>query len=106
MIKLTLQAMDGGGMLGDTGLLHDIGSYNFLYASGWLALISVAVIVGFSLTAPAPTDEQIEGLTYGSITPEQAAENKASYGPAEIWASAGVLVLVSGIYLYFSFWLD
>ncbi len=105
MIKLTIQALDGGGAFGDSGLLHAIGSYNFLYASGWLMAISVLVVVTASLTAPAPTDEQLSGLTYGSITPEQAAENRASWGAPEVWGTAAVLGLVLGIYIYFSFWL-
>lgn len=105
MLKLTLQALDGGGAFGDTGLLHAIGSYNFLYASGWLLLLSVVVVVGFSLTAPPPDAKQIEGLTYSAITPQQAAENRASWGTAEVLGTAGVLALVLGIYVYFSFWL-
>ncbi len=106
MIKLTLQALDGVGTFGDAGLLHAIGSYNFLYASGWLMLISVLIITGVSLTSPAQPLAQIEGLTYRSITPEQAAENRASWGSPEVWATAGVLALVAGIYIYFSFWLS
>jgi solute:Na+ symporter, SSS family len=106
MLKLTLQALDGAGQLGDSGLLHEIGAYNFLYASGWLLMSSVVVVVvGSWLTAP-PTDEQTSGLTYGSITPEQAAENRASWGGAEVWATGVVLALVIGIYVYFSFWLS
>ena len=105
MLKLTLQALDGGGAFGDSGLLHAIGSYNFLYASGWLLLLSVVVVVGVSLTAPPPDAKQIEGLTYRSITPAQAAENRASWGTAEVVGTAGVLPHVQGIYVYFSFWL-
>jgi len=105
MIKLTVQALDGAGKFGDAGLLHEIGSYNFLYASGWLLVISVAVVVGGSLLTPAPTEEKLSGLTYSSITPEQAAENRASWGGAEVWATGVVLALVVGTYIYFSFWL-
>ncbi|HEX2100435.1 MAG TPA: hypothetical protein VHF69_07220, partial [Candidatus Synoicihabitans sp.] len=58
-----------------------------------------------SLTAPPPSPAQISGLTYRSITPEQRAENRASWGTAEVVGTAFVLALVLGIYLYFSFWL-
>ena len=105
MIKLTLQAMDGGGAFGESGLLHAIGSYNFLYASGWLFLISIVIVVGVSLATPPPNAAQIEGLTYSAITPEQREENRASWGTPEVVATAGVLALVFGIYVYFSFWL-
>ena len=63
------------------------------------------VVVG-SLLTKAPTEEQTSGLTYSSITPEQAAENRASWGGAEVWATGAVLALVAGIYIYFSFWLS
>lgn len=106
MAKLTIQAMDGGGAFGDSGLLHAIGSYNFLYASGWLFLISILVVVGASLTAPPQSAAQIAGLTYHSLTPEQKAETRASWGAAEVAGSAVVLALVFGIYVYFSFWLS
>lgn len=105
MAKLTLQAMDGGGLLGDSGILHEIGAYNFLYASGWLFLISVAIVVGASLTAPAQSGQAIEGLTYRSTTAAQREENRASWGATEVIASGFVLALVAGVYLYFSFWL-
>ncbi|MCB1104142.1 MAG: sodium/solute symporter [Opitutaceae bacterium] len=106
MAKLTIQAMDGSGAFGDSGLLHAIGAYNFLYASGWLFLISIIVVVGASLTAPPQSDAQIAGLTYHSLTPEQKAETRASWGAAEVVGSAVVLALVFSIYVYFSFWLS
>jgi SSS family solute:Na+ symporter len=105
MAKLTLQALDGGGAFGDSGILHAIGSYNFLYASGWLFLLSVVVVVGASLTAPAQSDERLSGLTYHSLSAEQKTDNRASWGAPEVGGTIGVLALVLGIYLYFSFWL-
>jgi len=105
MVKLTLQAMDGGGAFGDSGLLHAIGSYNFLYAGGWLFLISIVIVVGVSLTAPAPSAKQIEGLTYTSLTAAQREENRRSWGAPEVLGSLGVVAMIVGIYLYFSFWL-
>jgi len=76
-----------------------------IVAAGLLFAVSVALIVLASLTAPQQPDEEIEGLTYGAITPEQKAENRASWGMPEVLGSVGVLALVIGIYLYFSFWL-
>jgi SSS family solute:Na+ symporter len=105
MIKLTVQGMWGAGAIADAGLLGAIGRLNFLYASGWLFLISIAIIVGASLTAPAPSAAQIEGLTYGSMTPEQKRENRESWDGRDVAASIGVMALVLGIYVYFSFWL-
>ncbi len=105
MLKLCLQAMAGGGLLEPGTFLYAVGSYNFLYYSGWLLLISVVLIVAASLTAPAPNPAQIVGLTYRSTTPEQRAENRASWGWPDVFGTLVVLGLVLGIYLYFSFWL-
>ncbi|HLV22683.1 MAG TPA: hypothetical protein VKZ49_17450, partial [Polyangiaceae bacterium] len=77
----------------------------FLYASGWLFLISILVVVGASLSAPPQPDEQIAGLTYGAISPEQRAETRKSWGAVDVAATAGVLALVLGVYVYFSFWI-
>jgi solute:Na+ symporter, SSS family len=106
LAKIALQAMAGGGALDSDGVLYAFGQINFLYYSGWLFLASVIIVVTTSLTAPAPTAAQLRGLTFSSITPEQAAENRASWGAVEVLASVGVLALVIGVYLYFSFWLN
>lgn len=105
MAKLTVQAMAGSDWFAPGSALHAFGSYNFLYYSGWLFLVSIVVVVVASLTAPAPTAEQIAGLTYRSTTPEQRAENRASWGWPDVAGTLGVLALVLGVYVYFSFWL-
>ncbi|MEZ5274798.1 MAG: sodium:solute symporter [Opitutaceae bacterium] len=105
MIKLVVQALVGGGAIAGPAFFVWLGEFNFLYASGLLFAVSVIIIVVASLTAPQQSDEEISGLTYTAITPEQRAENRASWGMPEVVGSFGVLALVIGIYLYFSFWL-
>jgi len=105
MIKLALQTLAGGGVLGNSGLLVEIGRYNFLYTSGWLFLISIVVVVGASLTSPPESRDRIAGLTYSSRTPAQVAVNRASWGMPEVIGTVVVLGLVLSIYFYFSFWL-
>lgn len=105
MTKLTLQTLTQSGTMAETGILGAIGAYNGYFFSGVLFLISVGIIVGVSL-ATAPQDEaQIQGLTFGSLTPEQRAENRASWGWKEVVGTAVVLGLVLGVYVYFSVWL-
>jgi SSS family solute:Na+ symporter len=48
----------------------------------------------------------VQGLAYGSATPEQLAVTRASWGAAEVIGSVVVLGLVVAAYLYFSFWLS
>ncbi len=105
LLKLGLQAAAGSGALGDSGVLYAFGTINFLYYSGMLFLVSVIVVIAASLTAPAPSEAQIAGLTYGTISKEQHAETRSSIGLGDILGTALVLAMVLGIYLYFSFWL-
>ena len=68
--------------------------------------VSIAILViVVSLMTPAPSEEKVRGLTYGSRTPEQLAENRASWNWRDIVGSGIVLGLVVGGYLYFTWWL-
>jgi len=107
MTKLTIQALYGtaDGKMADPAFLAAIGDFSFLYSTGILMAISVIVIVVVSLMTPAPSDLQLEGLTYSSVKSEAQDEIKASWdgwNKALAWL-IGILVL--GMYTYFSFWL-
>ena len=88
------------------GLLHSFASFNFLYYSGVLLLISVIIIVAASYSSPAQDEESIAGLTFGSLTAEDKKEIRESWTKADIFLTSFVLTMVLGVYLYFSFWLD
>ncbi|MHC4517973.1 MAG: sodium:solute symporter [Planctomycetota bacterium] len=107
MIKLTIQAMTGGDdpWITSPEWLVFVGEYNFLYATGWLLLLSIIVVVGVSLATAPPDPKQIVGLTYATATAEQKKESRASWGLWEVVLTVAVLGLVVGLYLYFSFWL-
>lgn len=105
MLKLTVQTLVQSGTISSDGLIGAFGAFNGYYYAGVLFLISAVLIIGISL-ATAPQDEkQIAGLTFGSVTPAQKAENRASMGWPDYLGTAVVLALVLGIYGYFSFWL-
>ena len=108
MGKMTLQALTGGNepYITSPEWLVYIGQYNFLFASGWLLLISIATIVGVSLVTAPPNYEQIADLTYATTTPEQKKERRESWGLVDVVITVVVLGLVLGMYLYFSFWLN
>ncbi|MBN1807331.1 MAG: sodium:solute symporter [Sedimentisphaerales bacterium] len=107
MSKLILQALTGGNdpYITSPQWLVDVGQYNFLFASGWLLLISIVSIVGVSLITAPPDYEKIVDLTYATATPEQKKESRESWGAVEVFMTVVVLGLVVGLYLYFSFWL-
>ena len=100
--KLTLQGFFGEGKIETPTLLAAIGDFNFLYFSGVLMVIVVAVVIGMSLTAPAPRKEDLAGLTMSTIN---RAEVRASWNRTDVIATAVILTLIVAIYGYFSFWI-
>lgn len=105
MLKLTVQTLAKSGVLGDSGVMYSIGQYNGYYFSGLLFLFSVALVIVVSLLSPPPPAAQISGLTFGSRTPEQIAESRASWNWMDVTGSIVVLGIVLGVYLYFTWWL-
>ena len=88
------------------GLLVSFAQFNFLYYSGVLLLISVVIIIAASMSAPAPKEEDLAGLTFGSLTDEDKKEIRESWTKFDVILTTVVLSMVIGVYLYFSFWLD
>ena len=88
--------------MADPAWLTAIGDFSFLYASGVLLLISIAVVVIGSLLTPAQDEGALKGLTYASL---DRAEIRATVEKRDVWLTVVTLLLVVGMYLYFSFWL-
>jgi hypothetical protein len=63
-------------------------------------------MVGGSLSGAAPPAEKVHGLTYHSIRELHGDEIRASWDVGNKIMAGTILVLVAGMYLYFSFWLD
>ena len=106
MAKLTIQTLVRSGGWEGGGAIGAIADFNGYYFSGVLFLFSIVLVTVVSMVTPAPPEAQIRGLTYASTTPEQRAENRASWGMPEVLGTVVVLGLVLGVYLYFSFWLS
>jgi solute:Na+ symporter, SSS family len=105
MFKLTAQTFFGAEKISSPALLARVGDFNFLYATGLLFAASSVLIVVASLMTPPPSPDKLRGLTYSSIRSEAREELDSSW---DIWnkVMAGlILLLVGGMYLYFSFWL-
>jgi len=85
----------------DYGILQPLVDMNWLYFSFGLFVFSCVVIVLVRLMTQKAPEEQIPGLTYSSITPAQAAEQRASYGVSEIVHTRAVLGIIVAMYIYF-----
>ncbi|MBT5185674.1 MAG: sodium/solute symporter, partial [Kordiimonadaceae bacterium] len=102
--KLTIQTFFGADKISSSPILAFIGDYSFLYASGWLFLISLITIISISLLTPPPRADQIDGLTYASIT-KDGGKLHEDVTWFDISLTIVVLGLVLGMYLFFSFWI-
>lgn len=106
MFKLTLQGFFGAGKIENPAWLAAIGDFNFLYATGVLFAISAIVMIVASFLTPAQSEEKIRGLTYGSVHQIAGEEIKQSWDLGNKVMVGLILVLVLGMYTYFSFWLN
>lgn len=100
--KTIIQAIYGADKVADPAWLAWIGDFNFLYFSSVLFGISLVVVVAASLLTPAPNAQRIHGLTFKTAPPDDADSRPAAI---DYMLTVGVLGLLLGIYLYFSFWL-
>lgn len=105
MGKLTLQTLVKSGAAKGEGLIGAIGNFNAYYFSGVLFLFSVVLVIVVSMMTRPPSEAQVNGLTYASVSPAQRAENRASWSAVDVVGTVVVLGMVLMIYLYFSFWL-
>ena len=105
MIKLTCQTFYGREKIAAPALLAQIGDFNPYYATGALFAVSALIMVALSLLTPPPPEEKTKGLTYGSIHQIAGQEIRQSWDLGNKLMAATILLLVLGMYLYFTFWL-
>lgn len=74
----------------------------FQYYSLFIFIVCIGIMVIVSYLTNEPSYEKISGLTYGTITLEHKKESRASWSAGDVIASALVLILILGAYLYFT----
>jgi SSS family solute:Na+ symporter len=104
MAKLTCQVFFGEGKIENPAWLAAIGDFNFLYATGILFVAASILMIAGSLLTDPPPDENVDGLTYHSIREKYGDEIRESWDAGNKLLATLILVLVGGLYLYFSFW--
>ena len=83
-------------------LMGAISNFSFLYASGVLFVLSVAVVMGVSAMTTPPSEAQTKGLTWQALDRDTIG---SSWGVGDVLATIVVLALTFGLYGYFSFWI-
>ncbi len=74
---------------------------NWLFFCGWMFLFCLLVIFFVSLATKAPSAEKIQGLVFGTSTPEQEAVTAASWDKWDVIHSIIILGITAAFYIYF-----
>jgi SSS family solute:Na+ symporter len=102
MLRLVLQATHEMYHIEWPGIVQAFVDLNWLYFSFLLFVFTCLLIFAVSAVTPKAPPEQLAGLTYGSVTQEQDAATRASFGFWEIFHTGVILAIIAGIYI--SFW--
>jgi SSS family solute:Na+ symporter len=74
----------------------------FQYYSLVIFIVSAAVLIGVSYASAPPSERQLAGLTYATVTDEHRRETRSSWNHVDVISSALVLLLIVAAYVYFS----
>jgi len=88
--------------LNPDGIFYYLGTMNYLVFGGYFFLISILTLVGVSLANPAPSLQEVENLTFSTLSKESIASNKNSYNSWDIVITVAVVALVIGVMLFFN----
>ena len=101
MLRLLLQALHQSAGIDWPGLIQDFVDINWLYFSFLLFVFTCVVIAVVSKFTPPASIEQIAGLTYKSVSAQQSADDRRTYGFWEVFHTCVVLGIVITVYVYF-----
>jgi SSS family solute:Na+ symporter len=79
-------------------LFYDL---NWLFFCGWMFLFCIIVIVAVSMLTAAPSAKKIQGLVFGTATPEQKAATRASWTKWDVVHTCIILGITVAFYIYF-----
>ncbi len=74
---------------------------NWLFFCGWMLLVCCLVVIAVSLCTPAPSEEKIKGLVFGTATPEQLEATRKSWNHWDVIHTVIILGITAAFYYYF-----
>jgi SSS family solute:Na+ symporter len=108
MFRLAVDTPISLGMAGyeagypEGSFLWIVNNIYFQYYSVLIFLVSAATMIGVSYATAVPSDEQIKGLTFATVTAEQKEETRRSWNQWDVINSGVVLTLILLAYIYFN----
>jgi SSS family solute:Na+ symporter len=85
-----------------SGFWYEFATINFLYFCIALFVFCVVLVIGVSLMTEKPKEEQLQGLTFSTVSAAQKAESRASWNTLDVVLSLGVVIFIIGVFMYFS----
>jgi len=101
MARLVFQATHEMYHIQWPGPIQTLVDINWLYFSFFLFVFTCVLILVVSQFTPKAPEAQLAGLTYKSVTKEQTADDRTSYGFWEIFHTAVIVGIIVSIYIYF-----
>lgn len=74
---------------------------NWLFFCGWMLLFCLAVVFVVSLLTKAPDPAKIQGLVFGTSTPEQRLATYNSWNRWDVINSVIIIAITAAFYIYF-----
>lgn len=75
--------------------------FNWLFFSGCMLIVCLLTVIIISLCTEAPSPEKIQGLVFGTATPEQKAASRASWNHWDVIHSVIIIAFTIAFYWYF-----
>ena len=75
--------------------------FNWLYFCGVMLIVCCLIVIFVSLITEAPDEKKIQGLVFGTSTPEQRAATRASWNTWDVIHTCIILGLTVAFYVYF-----
>ena len=79
-------------------LFYDV---NWLFFSGGMFIFSVLVMIAVSMFTKAAPASQLQGLTFGSISPEQKAQSRKTWNKWDVIHTSIIILITIAFYIYF-----
>ncbi len=99
-VTLKLAGFESGYGVGT--FLWIVNNIYFQYYSLLIFVVSAAVLIGVSYATEAPSEAQLTGLTYATVTDDQQRVTRNSWNMGDVLSSGVVLTLIVVAYLYFN----
>ncbi len=87
---------------GDSGFIYQFATINFAHMAIFMFLACVAVCLVVSYITSPPDLVRIQGLAFGTLSANQRAEGKASFGKVDLAVSVILVVIIVFILTYFT----